>query len=597
MCYCQYNFEYGCVVGSKRSCIIDLVCHTDVNTVLRVSCQILLLLKKRVLFCSLLSTFVVVESQITRSSRFAMTSFNRPVGAQADLNELEYISALHQTCQPRLRSNGTVSALDIARFLKSRYGIVATDGSIQELVRGLGGGPISEEEEELKQTLLDLVQLTTIVIMPTIARAAHDWRVKKDNVINESLRVDASIMSSSYELSAPMSAPSDSNYDDEFTRHNFWTSKEKREEEKESNYWRYALRPMPRNMFQHVLRMLVNPLVEEEEHTGETKYAKDEKGDFLLTADFVKALLLAHGEDVRAADSDMIESMLKRADGSTALDEETWVRLLSSDLDRWEVGSEDNPQTTEFFDVFHYESHYKVTEKGPPGEDGHTCQNDDGQDQEQGTQETKVVEGIQPVKQVQMASYIDFAVDNQRSVAFVVFAWVFYVTTSLTYISLLATQPALYRTCDPNFGCTTLEKVWAWTILALFMSLAGLIMLVPISIGNGGVSQSWKVSLGSLVLITAWTGTFYTLYRLTRSGQFGAEWVQEQTASATFAVTADICLYSGCILLLVQIKQFIGTIIPPQRISDSVLLSKWFIPSFVRGAARSKRAATRKVNR
>ena len=77
-----------------------------------------------------------------------------------------------------------------------------------------------------------------------------------------------------------------------------------------------------------------------------------------------------------------------------------------------------------------------MTEKGPTGEDGHTCQNDDGQDQEQGMQETKV-EGIQPVKQVQMASYIDFAVDNQRSVAFVVFAWVFYVTTSLTYISLL----------------------------------------------------------------------------------------------------------------------------------------------------------------
>lgn len=35
-------------------------------------------------------------------------SFERPVGPFADTKELEYISALMQTCSPTLRQNGTI---------------------------------------------------------------------------------------------------------------------------------------------------------------------------------------------------------------------------------------------------------------------------------------------------------------------------------------------------------------------------------------------------------------------------------------------------------------------------------------------------------
>lgn len=579
-----------------------------------------------------------------------MPSFARPTGARADLNELEYVSALHQTCKPRLRSDGTVSTKDVERFLKSRYGIVTSRKILLELMQGLGGpvaidgaGATSNNDEpvDLDRIFLDLTQITTIITMPTIARAAHEWRLKQEKSLHAtsenalSSRSGADDSSSIIKPESIHGGPSYDvlssshvNYDDEFEQYNFWKRSKKQQEEDASNNWRYSLRPMPKNMLRHVLRILVTPLVEDESRSGEKKFAKDENGDFLLTVEFIQALLRVQGEDDRAEDAALVESMLQLAEGSMVLNEETWVQLLTSDLGQWEVGSEDKTGTTEFFDVFQYESHYAAadvkeqeTQAIDPasvylknGEQEHAGANDsqdedcagptvgdkvnEGAIDKKGVKVIMNVKGVRrPINQIPMASYIDFAVDSQRSVSFVVAAWVFYVATSLTYISLLATHPALEGVCDVNFGCTILQRVWAWMILAVFLSLAGLIMLVPISMGNGGVSQSWRISLFSLCVIVAWTGSFYTLYRLVKDGGMGSDWGREQTGTEAFGAAATLCLIAGCILMAMQVKQFIGTLIPTERMRSSSMLQKLFIPSFVRGAARSKRAATRKVNR
>lgn len=309
-------------------------------------------------------------------------SFARPIGAQADLNELEYISALHQTCKASLGSDGTISALDVSRFLKSRYGIVTSDEAILELVWGLGGGnpqvavdtKNNDEPPDLDHIFLDLTQIITIITMPTIARAAHEWRLEREGglrasaVAEEANAIEDSMMASIHNgaASSPydLLAASHSNFDaDEFVQHNFWSSTKTLEEQeaKDNANWRYSLRPMPKNMLKHVLRVLVAPLVEEEARSSDTTtatYEKDENGDFLLSFDLVRALLHVHGEEDRAGDDAMIEAMLNLAEGATVLNVETWVRLLSSDLDLWKVGSEDNHTTTEFFDVFQHESHY-----------------------------------------------------------------------------------------------------------------------------------------------------------------------------------------------------------------------------------------------
>ena len=54
------------------------------------------------------------------------------------------MAALHQTCAPKLRENGTVSSLDVIRFLKSRLDLNVSHSEGIRLVRGLGGGLVSE---------------------------------------------------------------------------------------------------------------------------------------------------------------------------------------------------------------------------------------------------------------------------------------------------------------------------------------------------------------------------------------------------------------------------------------------------------------------
>jgi len=65
-------------------------------------------------------------------------TFRRNVGASADVRELEYISALHQTSSV-IHTDGTVSAQDVLYFLRSRFGIDITSDDAIDIVRGLAG--------------------------------------------------------------------------------------------------------------------------------------------------------------------------------------------------------------------------------------------------------------------------------------------------------------------------------------------------------------------------------------------------------------------------------------------------------------------------
>ena len=69
-----------------------------------------------------------------------VTSYPRKIGPQADLAELEYVAALHQTSLQGTRTSATISSLDVVRYLRSRHGLVV-DHTTQghDIVRGLGG--------------------------------------------------------------------------------------------------------------------------------------------------------------------------------------------------------------------------------------------------------------------------------------------------------------------------------------------------------------------------------------------------------------------------------------------------------------------------
>ena len=65
--------------------------------------------------------------------------FSQPVGAAADVKELEYIIALHQTSK-ETRSNATISSQDVKSLLKSRYSLDISHDQAVQVVQALGGG-------------------------------------------------------------------------------------------------------------------------------------------------------------------------------------------------------------------------------------------------------------------------------------------------------------------------------------------------------------------------------------------------------------------------------------------------------------------------
>ena len=95
---------------------------------------------------------------------------------------------------------------------------------------GLGGGPLSDEQVDLDEIHLDLAQLTTIIITPTIARAAHEWRLKQDTIMSQPTPAEgpgSNILPSSAVSSYDQMASSHRQDDQEFWRHGFWPFKKR----------------------------------------------------------------------------------------------------------------------------------------------------------------------------------------------------------------------------------------------------------------------------------------------------------------------------------------------------------------------------------
>jgi hypothetical protein len=106
--------------------------------------------------------------------------FERPVGASADLKELEYISALHQTSPNAVRQDASITATDIRIFLRSRYGIIVDEEEVQNTVMsGLGGG-----ESDLE--IIDLMEVVCILLIPTILKAAY-VETEEDSPLSKTL--------------------------------------------------------------------------------------------------------------------------------------------------------------------------------------------------------------------------------------------------------------------------------------------------------------------------------------------------------------------------------------------------------------------------
>lgn len=112
-------------------------------------------------------------------------SFARPVGAAADVKELEYISALHQTGDS-VRLDGSIKDEDIRLFLSSRYGIdVSAIDVRQTILKGMGGDRDTDDDlGDNCPDVIDVMELTAILLIPTLLKAAALEEEGSNNIPN-----------------------------------------------------------------------------------------------------------------------------------------------------------------------------------------------------------------------------------------------------------------------------------------------------------------------------------------------------------------------------------------------------------------------------
>ena len=125
----------------------------------------------------------------------AMPSLQRKVGAQKDLAELCYISALHQTGDD-VRRDGSIRDVDIALYLRSRHNVLVTEEEVRRFILpGLagttccksddvkvvddtdanhGGGKLKGGSNANDDGVVDLAELTALLMIPVLVKLAEE---------------------------------------------------------------------------------------------------------------------------------------------------------------------------------------------------------------------------------------------------------------------------------------------------------------------------------------------------------------------------------------------------------------------------------------
>lgn len=225
--------------------------------------------------------------------------FDRPVGASADVSELEYISALHQTCANKVRQDCSITAADIQLFLRSRYGILVDEEEVKgTIIAGLGGGDGNNE-------IVDLMEIVAIQLIPTLLKCAR-------------LEVAVEVLDSSRST----------------------TSRDPSSTLPES-----LVRPEP-DLLKRVLTMIL------EDVTGDATSKK-------LDKELLTTMFQAYGETDLADDEELQEQMIAAAYPSPScetgkegvmLDLASFARVLTNDVEEYDLMNEMRC-TTNFDDV------------------------------------------------------------------------------------------------------------------------------------------------------------------------------------------------------------------------------------------------------
>jgi len=501
--------------------------------------------------------------------------FLRPVGAAADVAELEYISALHQTDMPHLRMDGSIKDIDIVRFLSSRYGIKVTEEEVRKTVmHGLGGG----DDDEV---CIDLMELVAILLIPTLIKAANavaDQQSSADRGPDDDGSESENGVGSANALGSGLDGfdteegggggTAQSNVAEKGTENDLGSAK------------RQPVKPHP-DLLRYVLQVILHDV------TGSSEPRA-------LTRQLLSDIFLSYGESELAEDNELLDSMVIAAGGeagdeSTLLDVNAFAHALTDDVRLYDINNEVR-RTTNYFDVFktHQSSHKIDIQPDLELNLGDTADVTDND-----ITNTQRAE-VRSVKKKWTASSIDMAAGTFRSKQLVVILWVLMVVSYMAYF--LDDTDNFAAECPDwegengdrgvAFACQVAVSVVRWIVIFLSAGLYGLGLIGLGSLGNAIERQ------GRCALILPWIGIAFILIMTITN------YVDEKRDDADVEdyLLYDVTFVLGFAAVAVKVFDFVALCIPRLVLQARPLLAKIFTPTTFVSEMHLKRAASVKMN-
>ncbi|KAL7553368.1 hypothetical protein ACHAWF_016652 [Thalassiosira exigua] len=524
----------------------------------------------------------------------------RPRGSFADVKELEYISALHQTGKNELRIDGSIHAIDIVHFLESRYGIKATVEEVRERILSAFGQCARSREASIRpdqndvticenivpdndemtvsdggcikneEGRLDLTQILALLLVPLLLKAERSLVQEKQK---------------QFELhSAPPTLVSDrENGEEKMTAgHPEDTLRNISLHESPPCFaMKGDKRPPDADLIDNVLRMMMH------DATGDPNPRP-------LTKDLVRQLLCFYGEEEIAEDERLLDEMMMAATSSippgttpdveepALFDQHAFVRALTHDVQQYNVDNE-NHLTTNYYDVF--QTCYSTKERGKKNLLDRLI--NPMKTLEAGGEGTD----IRPVRRVFTFPSIDYTADTFRSKGFVVLLWVTWILTYFSYLFGSSDALALVQlNCDrTHFWCPILQGITNWLIIGVQLIILGTVFIVWASFGNSihPTNPLWIVlAMGAVVLFVL----------LPHFKDFDLEVISSKKKGATDQrLLYRLSATCGFLLLFASLLNLSQRLLP-ERWFKNTFAAKFCTPGVVRHEADFKQAASYKVN-
>ena len=381
-----------------------------------------------------------------------------------------------------------------------------------------------DTEREVPEEYLDLVQLASILLIPTLLRTVRD--ADTPSVRKENGKEDSNDNTGSLGIHVPVQDAGQS-----YQVHSTTSAQG------------LEFRRSP-NIFRDVLRFIIIWLSEVDQEAAALNI-DDKNFEIVLTERRMRIILLLFAEVDRAADADLLKAMVEscamtNARGEFVLNEASFTRALTGDVKLWNSDWEDRPSTY-YFDVFGSAvgqrkdilkeddiegrlsgnskdltldnklnlsrvdySDFGISKRfkdvitdamkclpslshdrgeETPNELPATIENSVSESRDLGRKQFKERrEDIEcsnqkedskkpwTFSQTNITGFIDFIVDAQWSRLYLNLAWAFFVMTAIVYSVIVTSLNVDAVQCrPPSFGCTIAGTIIAWLTTAIFL--------------------------------------------------------------------------------------------------------------------------------